>query len=368
MVPGGRIGGMVKGGKGKGGGNSHQRAVSRAAQAPTIVLSSVVATAEMLPTGRSFFERASVFFENGIILTIMSILGGLAGTFVNGRYFLFLCVPIALGLHRSSALNGVTKKGKISIHLLVLCASAVLLWNFGRWWDSSRRSVAIPQSNTIGGMSDAEQEAFAQKFAARVAGILKTWGMGGANLPSAEGSAPESTSYVPDSPPLGEGFVQLESGKSIYVLNLAEMDTIDEWYTGRVIRVNFSYANRGGTPVYNPRAWGSVVVAVPEKNQGNRMHELLAGMVKEAYQKGPGASDELGVDQSGNATAVGLPLTDTELGEIEHGTERIMLFTMGGWMDRHGKLYTWTDCEWTNWGDMSSGSKVLLSAAIWHNC
>ena len=54
----------------------------------------------------STVERILLFLENAIVLTVMGLVGGLAGLFIDGRWFLVLCIPIALGLHRSKALSG----------------------------------------------------------------------------------------------------------------------------------------------------------------------------------------------------------------------------------------------------------------------
>src|SRR5258708_4400597 len=62
-------------------------------------------------------ERIFLFLENGVTLAVMGIVGGLAGFFIDGRWFVLLCIPISLGLHRSKALNGISVKNRVFAYL-----------------------------------------------------------------------------------------------------------------------------------------------------------------------------------------------------------------------------------------------------------
>jgi hypothetical protein len=91
------------------------------------------------------WERVFSFFENGIVLAVMGIIGSLAGVFIDGRYFLLLCVPLALGLHRSAALKGLAWPKKLLGYSLLFVVSVPLLWLLGVGTEKARTHIPTPQ-------------------------------------------------------------------------------------------------------------------------------------------------------------------------------------------------------------------------------
>jgi hypothetical protein len=148
---------MGKNGKKGGGGSAHERAIARASAGNPQNLTSLLSPlglAEQSPAPVSppqqptSIERIFTFLENGIVLTVMGTVGGLAGVFIDGKYLLFLCIPIALGLHRSRALAGTQFKTMVLAHLTVFAISALLLWVVGEGVNRSREH--IPTAKEIG--------------------------------------------------------------------------------------------------------------------------------------------------------------------------------------------------------------------------
>jgi hypothetical protein len=68
---------------------------------------------------KSSWEGLFLFLENAITLTVIGLVGGFAGVFIDGRYFLLLAIPLALGLHRSKAVAGMRTIEQVSAHLLL---------------------------------------------------------------------------------------------------------------------------------------------------------------------------------------------------------------------------------------------------------
>jgi hypothetical protein len=77
------------------------------------------------------WERPFLFLENGITLTVMGLVGGFAGVFIDGRYFLLLANPLGLGLHRSEALAGMRAIEQGAGHLLVGIIGCMIFWLIG---------------------------------------------------------------------------------------------------------------------------------------------------------------------------------------------------------------------------------------------
>jgi hypothetical protein len=94
------------------------------------------------------WERLFLFLENGITLTVMGLVGGFAGVFIDGRYFLLLAIPLALGLHRSKALAGMRGIEQLAGHLLVAVIGCFVFLQIGAGVNRSREH--IPTAQEIG--------------------------------------------------------------------------------------------------------------------------------------------------------------------------------------------------------------------------
>lgn len=93
----------------------------------------------------SVFERVFLFLENGIVLTVMGATSGFAGVFIDGRYFLLLCIPLALGLHRSGALKELRWPKAVTAYAFVMALSGIALWWVGEGINRSREHIPSPQ-------------------------------------------------------------------------------------------------------------------------------------------------------------------------------------------------------------------------------
>lgn len=130
------------------GGNSHQRALARAPQkrgAKSMDTSLLDGQPLGTPcTPRSGWERLLRILDNNIILTVVSILGGFLGFFVDGKLFLLFCFPIVLGIHRSNAISDLTFKKKVQIYAAVILLSMPCLWWIGIGMNEARLRNQIP--------------------------------------------------------------------------------------------------------------------------------------------------------------------------------------------------------------------------------
>lgn len=150
---------MRKGKRGRnGGGNAHDRSVAqrRKESNPTLVPSvQTPPPTEALPNAGSrseskqpsAAERSLLFLEHAWVLLVLGAVIGLVGVFIDGRYFLFLCVPIALGLHRSQALKDLGRARSLGTYVLVLALSSAILWIVGAATNNSREH--IPSADEI---------------------------------------------------------------------------------------------------------------------------------------------------------------------------------------------------------------------------
>jgi hypothetical protein len=93
----------------------------------------------------SSWERLFLFLENGITLAVMGVIGSLAGVFIDGRYFLFLAVPLGFALHRSRALAGMRAIEQLAGHLLVALVGGSILWWIGSGVNRSREHIPSAQ-------------------------------------------------------------------------------------------------------------------------------------------------------------------------------------------------------------------------------
>jgi hypothetical protein len=93
-------------------------------------------------------ERLVLVFENAWILTVMSLIIGFTGVFIDGRWFVLLCIPIAFGLHRSKGLQGLRWWVQIGFYFLIIGISATICWKVGLGINGSREH--IPTVKEIG--------------------------------------------------------------------------------------------------------------------------------------------------------------------------------------------------------------------------
>lgn len=132
-----------------GGGNSHQRAIDRAAKVDESPHTEAEMPTQSLKSdpqpSATAAERIFAFCENGIVLAVMGVIGGLCGVFVAGKYFMLLTIPLILGLHRSPALVGLGKGKKILGYFGVISISLPLLWLLGTEVDKSRAHISTVQ-------------------------------------------------------------------------------------------------------------------------------------------------------------------------------------------------------------------------------
>lgn len=132
--------GKHKSGRKGGSGKAHDRPIAPVADTDRLEksVSEAPNTTHLQPAVR---ERIFAFCENGIVLTVMGIVGSLAGVFVAGRFFLLLSIPLLLGLHRSAALKGLSKGKKAFGYGAMLAISLPPLWLLGIGVDRSREHI-----------------------------------------------------------------------------------------------------------------------------------------------------------------------------------------------------------------------------------
>jgi hypothetical protein len=145
---------MAKVGKGFGG-SSHDRAIARTAgkvaveSSPPAALQpdkSVAATNLPVQASEriSISERVLRFLDSGSTQTLAGIVGGIAGTFLDGRYYCVLCVLTSLGLKRSKALDGLKKQWILPIHIGVMLAFGSVLFLIGIQFNKWRPQTFTP--------------------------------------------------------------------------------------------------------------------------------------------------------------------------------------------------------------------------------
>jgi hypothetical protein len=123
-----------------GGGNSHDRAIAGSSVRPPHN-KPPQPPAHSLPPDPTLLERVFLFLENGTVLTVMGIAGGLAGFFIDGKWFLVLIAWVLLGLHRSPALKGYGKTTARCAYIGVALVSGIILWFLGVGVNRSREHI-----------------------------------------------------------------------------------------------------------------------------------------------------------------------------------------------------------------------------------
>ncbi len=104
---------------------------------------------EATPPKITITDRVFRFAESGMTQTLLGIIGGLAGTFLDGRWFMILTPMIPAALHRSKATEGLKRQWSIVI-LLASCpiTAAVLFW-CGTLLNKSRPDVLTPADYAV---------------------------------------------------------------------------------------------------------------------------------------------------------------------------------------------------------------------------
>jgi len=111
---------------------------------PTIVERTIPAIPTEEPKIQTVSNRLSTFFEHGSLQTVIGIVGGLAGTFLDGRYFAVLGLYLSFALHRSRTLLGVRRGWGVLIHIIVVSIASTLLFKMGVLINVARPHVYTP--------------------------------------------------------------------------------------------------------------------------------------------------------------------------------------------------------------------------------
>ena len=93
----------------------------------------------------SLSDRFFRVLESGMTQTLLGIVGGLAGTFLDGRYFVILSPMIPAAIHRSKALEGIDRPwSTVWIVLSIPTTIAILFW-CGIYVNESRNAIYTPR-------------------------------------------------------------------------------------------------------------------------------------------------------------------------------------------------------------------------------
>lgn len=100
---------------------------------PISILSAKSSAPKIAPL-RRFFR----VLESGLVLTLIGIIAGLAGTFIDGRFLLLFTLFVPVEIHRTNAWEGCKRSTKVwTLSLSILIPGALLFW-FGVALNSSR--------------------------------------------------------------------------------------------------------------------------------------------------------------------------------------------------------------------------------------
>lgn len=93
----------------------------------------------------SAIERSFMVAENAWTLTVMSVIAGFVGLFVDGRWFCLFCIPFAFGIHRSNGLKGLTRIKQVSVCAAILICFSAICWWVGIKVNQSREHIPTVQ-------------------------------------------------------------------------------------------------------------------------------------------------------------------------------------------------------------------------------
>jgi hypothetical protein len=166
---------------------------------------------------------------------------------------------------------------------------------------------------------------------------------------------PSEVKVVPD------GFIQFES-REVLVSDASQLAAIDNFYVGQVLKIKFTFANRGTRKVFDNQSWGLFAFVDPGKNPGKNLRPIIMSAVKDGYKRFAGSGNEVGVGITGYNVAVSQPLTAKDVADLKGGLIRVHLLIGGAWKDDLGREFNWAECQWTNWPEVS------LAQSFWKTC
>jgi len=195
-----------------------------------------------------------------------------------------------------------------------------------------------------------EEKLFAEELAKKLAEELKR----------IEGADPSKSIEEQQVIPKDDGFVQFES-REIAIEKKEDEQRITEGNLriGEIIRVRFTFANRGTKPVFDCQSWGTVVCVDPAKNPGKQLRDVMLRGIKVGYEKFKHSGNDLGAGIENFNFAQSTPLTKDEIDGLRTGSIRIHLILGGAWSNKTGDQFFWTNAEWTNW------PQVTLDKSFW---
>jgi hypothetical protein len=252
--------------------------------------------------------------------------------------FCFAAGYAAAGIFMWEAHSKLSSGGQIGVGILALFFVFLLLVAALRYAD--QKEVTKKQ----------EKRMFSEEFARKMIEELK----------KLEGAEPLQITEEPQIIPSGAGFVQFE-GRSIVIDRQEDVKRISDGYlrVGEIIKVKFTYANRGPRPVLDAQSWGVVVCVDPAKNPGKQLREVMLRGITVGYEQFKGSGNDLGAGMDAFNFAQSVPLTEEDIDGLKTGTLRVHLLLGGAWSDATGRRLYWTNAEWTNW------PQVPMDASFW---
>lgn len=89
-------------------------------------------------------ERLHRLFEHSTLLNLLGVVGGLVGTFLDGRYFAVLCFWFVYGIHRSKSLQGLSKIPVTLLYIGATLGTAAGLFYMGIRINEARPTIYTP--------------------------------------------------------------------------------------------------------------------------------------------------------------------------------------------------------------------------------
>lgn len=118
----------------------------------------------------SITDRVLRFADHVSVQTLAGIVGGLVGTFLDGRYFAALGLIVSYGLYRSRALAGLRERWVLPAHVTAVTIAASLLFLMGEQLNKSR-----PQAYTPADYARAVKNSLPLPIIQHITNIYKTY-------------------------------------------------------------------------------------------------------------------------------------------------------------------------------------------------